>query len=315
MTLAAANILVSTEAMNRDDWLKWRNKGIGGSDTSIICGINKYKSAVELWMEKTQQIEPKEAGEAAYWGSIMEPIIREEFTKKTGLEVGIEKSILQHPVHSFMFANLDGVVIDPERKKSFVFEAKTASTYNAHEWEFDIPEGYQLQVQHYMAVTGFTGAYVAVLIGGNQFKHYFIERDDEIISMLIKLERQFWNCVIKNTPPKLDGSNASTELLNRLYPTGNTKEIKQLPDEAIALIKQYEDFQVAENNATLKKDEASNKLKELLENHETASVSGRLIYWTNVTSERLDSKTLKAEQPELYSKYLVKSTFRRFGIR
>lgn len=97
-----------------------------------------------------------------------------------------------------MFANLDGIAIDPEQKKGFIFEAKTASSYNSHEWELDIPEGYVLQVQHYMAVTGFTGAYVAVLIGGNEFKYYFIERDDELISMLIKLERQCWNYVTKN---------------------------------------------------------------------------------------------------------------------
>lgn len=316
MTVAAANVLISTESMNREDWLKWRNKGIGGSDASIICGINKYKSPVELWMEKTGQIEPKEAGEAAYWGTIMEPIIREEFTRRTGLEVGIEKSILQHPVHSFMFANLDGIAIDNDQKKGFIFEAKTASAYNSHEWDLDIPEGYMLQVQHYMAVTGLTGAFVAVLIGGNEFKYYFVERDDDLISILIKLERQFWNCVINNKPPQIDGSKASTELLNWLYPAGKEKEkVIQLPNEAIDLITQYEQYQTAESEASLKKDEASNKLKELLGDNLKAAVSGRLVYWSNVTTERFDSKAFKAEQPELYSQYLAKSTFRRFGIR
>lgn len=82
MTVTAANILVSTEVMNRNEWLTWRNKGIGGSDASVICGINKYKSPVELWMEKTGQIEPKEAGEAAYWGNIMEPIIKRRVYKE-----------------------------------------------------------------------------------------------------------------------------------------------------------------------------------------------------------------------------------------
>ncbi len=79
--------LVSTKDMSREEWLYWRNKGIGGSDASVICGINKYKSPSELWMEKTGMIEPEEAGEAAYWGTIMEPIIRKEFTKVSGFEV------------------------------------------------------------------------------------------------------------------------------------------------------------------------------------------------------------------------------------
>lgn len=66
-----SNVLVSTKNMSKSSWLKWRSKGLGGSDAACICGLNKYKSPVELWMEKTGQIKPKEAGEAAYWGTIL----------------------------------------------------------------------------------------------------------------------------------------------------------------------------------------------------------------------------------------------------
>ena len=82
-----ADILTSTEHLTHEEWLAWRNKGIGGSDASVVCGINKYKSPVELWLEKTDQIEHSEAGEAAYWGTVMEPIIRSEFEKRTGLRL------------------------------------------------------------------------------------------------------------------------------------------------------------------------------------------------------------------------------------
>ncbi len=46
-------ILTSSKNMTREVWLEWRKKGIGENDVSLICGINKYKSALELWMEKT----------------------------------------------------------------------------------------------------------------------------------------------------------------------------------------------------------------------------------------------------------------------
>lgn len=68
----AANILASTEHMDYADWLDWWRKGIGGSDASIVCGINKYKSPVELWLDKTGQLPYHEAGEAAYWGTVLE---------------------------------------------------------------------------------------------------------------------------------------------------------------------------------------------------------------------------------------------------
>lgn len=309
------NALVSTESMSHEEWLEWRKKGIGGSDASVICGVNKYKSVVELWLEKTGQIEPKPAGEAAYWGNIMEPIIRDEFSKRTGLEVEIEKSMYQHPYQSFMLANLDGIIIDQEKNCAYVFEAKTANIFASDNWDLDVPESYQLQVQHYMAVTGYQGTYIAVLIGGNQFKYYFIERDEEIIAPLIKLEKQFWDCVIKKKQPKIDGSKSSSELLNRLYPKGKAKSVIDLPDDALDLIKQYEDYQDAEGASALKKDEAVNKLKEMLGDNEYGSIGGRMVSWTNVSSERFNTKLLKAEQPELYAEYLSKSNFRRFSIR
>lgn len=203
-------ILVSTKDLSREDWLKFRNKGIGGSDVAAICGLNKYKSPVEIWMEKTGQIKPKQAGEAAYWGTIMEPIIRDEFTLRTNLQVKIVKAILKHPQYDYMLANVDGIIND-SLTGDCIFEAKTASIFKQDEWEDDkIPEAYMLQIQHYMAVTGYNRTFIAVLLGGNQFKYKMIERDDELIDMIIKLEADFWNHVINNMPPEMDGSEASS---------------------------------------------------------------------------------------------------------
>ena len=165
----SAKILVSTEDMPYADWLEHRKQGIGGSDASVVCGINRYKSPVELWMDKTGQIPPQEAGEAAYWGTQLEPFVRAEFTKRTGIEVSQFKNLLQSEEHPFMLANLDGICEVPDYG-TCIFEAKTASAYKAGEWEDTIPDEYMCQIQHYMAVTGYTGTYIAVLIGGNTFK-------------------------------------------------------------------------------------------------------------------------------------------------
>ena len=40
-----ARALVKTVNMSRADWLRYRTMGIGGSDVSVIAGINPYKSA------------------------------------------------------------------------------------------------------------------------------------------------------------------------------------------------------------------------------------------------------------------------------
>lgn len=58
--------------MTKEKQLQWRKEGIGGSDVSITCRINKHKPALELWMEKRDYKESEEAGESAYWGTTLE---------------------------------------------------------------------------------------------------------------------------------------------------------------------------------------------------------------------------------------------------
>ena len=309
-----AKILASTENMSYEDWLEHRRLGIGGSDASVVCGISRYKSPVELWMDKTGQLPYQEAGEAAYWGTLLEPFVRAEFTKRTGIEVTHKDKLLQSEEYPFMLANLDGICEVPDYGIC-IFEAKTASAYKAGEWEDSIPEEYMIQLQHYLAVTGYSGSYIAVLIGGNTFKWKFIERDEELISMLIELETDFWNHVQQKTPPPLDGSSASANFLAERFPNGNPKSKIALPASAIELISQYDEACEQLKEIAEKKQYAENLLKEMMGNKEIGTVKDRIVTWKSVTQERLDSKTLKAEHPTLYKKYANITSYRRFSIK
>ena len=308
------NVLTSTEGLPYEEWLEYRRMGIGGSDASVVCGINRYKSQIELWMEKTGQIPYQEAGEAAYWGTQLESLVITEFTKRTGIEVIPVNQILQSETHSFMLANLDGICQHPNYG-ACIFEANTASAYKNGEWDDSIPGEYVLQVQHYMAITGYKGAYIAVLIGGNTFKWKFIERDEELIAMLIQLETEFWKLVQERVPPSLDGSEASAKFLSERFPDSIPKSQIELPYEAISLIQQYEAACEMGDQYTEQKQEAENLLKQMLGEYEIGTAGGRVITWKSVYQERLDSKTLKTEHPTLYKKYANKTSYRRFSIR
>lgn len=307
-------ILVSTENMSYEQWLEYRRKGIGGSDASVVCGINRYKSPVELWLDKTNQIPAEEAGEAAYWGTLLENVVRSEFSKRTGINVKQVHYILQSENYPFMLANLDGVCEHPEFG-TCGFEAKTASAYKASEWEDGIPDEYQLQIQHYMAVTGYKGFYIAVLIGGNTFRWKFVERDEELISMLIELESDFWHHVQDLTPPPLDGSKASAQFLAERFPNSTNKTQLKLPDSAAQLIDEYDSACEQLEVLNEQKQKAENQLKQMLGDHESASAGNHIITWKSISQERLDSKTLKAEHPTLYKKYSNQTSYRRFSIK
>lgn len=310
----AVKVVTSTENLPYEDWLEYRKLGIGGSDASVVCGINRYKTPIELWMEKTNQLPPRDAGEFAYWGTTLEPLVRADFTKRTSFEVKLVKQLLQSDEHSFMLANLDGVCYD-ENFGDCIFEAKTASAFKASEWENSIPDEYMLQIQHYMAVTGYKAAYIAVLIGGNTFRWKLIERDEELISMLIELENKFWEYVQNGTPPPVDGSDACAKYLAEKYSESVSNRSVELPGNAEELIKNYNSACEKLNALTEEKQLAENKLKEMLGNNEIGTIGGNIVSWKSVSQERLDTKTLKSEHPTLFKKYATTTTYRRFSIK
>lgn len=186
-------ILVKTAGLSREEWLKWRTKGIGGSDVSAIAGINRFKSVYQLWLEKTGQYIPQENEENDYihFGNLFDPIIKQEFTRRTGIKVRAKRYLLQSDEYPFMIADLDGVI--NEDGEMCIFEAKTASAYKKEQWEGTIPQEYMLQIQHYMAVTGAKKTYIAALVGGNYFCYHEIYRDEELIQQITELESRFWN--------------------------------------------------------------------------------------------------------------------------
>lgn len=309
-----ANILVETEGLSREAWLRYRKCGIGGSDVAAILGISKWNSAISLWLDKTNQTnEPVKENEAMQWGNIMEPIIRNHFAEVTGKTVVEVKAMLQHPEHPFMLADVDGLTTDDEGNPA-ILEIKTASEYKRAEWEYDIPSYYQTQVQHYLCVTGVQKAYVAVLIGGNSFKVYEMDADAEIQSMLIAVEKDFWNKVQNMIRPEMDGSDAAKNLLDSLYHGGISEEIV-MPDEALEYVDAYIEACAEEDNAKAKKQEASNHLKEIMGDYDKATCLGHSISWKPVSSERLDTKALKEAEPEIYEKYVKVSVSRRFTLK
>ncbi|NLH44914.1 MAG: endonuclease, partial [Acholeplasmataceae bacterium] len=85
-----AKLLMTVEQMqDKEAWLKARNSGIGGSDAGIIVGLNKWKSPFQLWLEKTGQVEAESLSdnEFVYWGNVLEQVVADEFTVRTGKKV------------------------------------------------------------------------------------------------------------------------------------------------------------------------------------------------------------------------------------
>ncbi len=269
-------ILSVKEAENREKWLAVRNQGIGGSDASVIMGLNPYKSAYRLWLEKRGIAEPEDltGNPYIYWGHKNEANIASWFQEKTGKKIR-RLGTLQNREKPFLLANVDRMVTGEDAG----LEIKTAGVSQYKKWKDDeIPDSYYCQCLHYMAVTGADYWYIAVLLGGNDAKWKRIERNEEDIRVLIAEEKKFWEMVKTNTPPPVDGTISCANALKMKY-KGDPESETMLPAEAEELIneldKDAEVEKALKESIQLKK----NKLMEMLGDFEVGRIGDRKVTW------------------------------------
>ena len=315
--------LVKTKDLPRDDWLSVRKQGIGSSDAAAACGLNPYKSQLELWMEKTgrdgnlPKSDPHDEESPTYWGNILEPIVAAHYTKRTGRRVRRINAVLQHPDPNlpWMLANIDREVTGSSEVQ--ILECKTAGINGAKLWKEGVPEYVQLQVVHQLAVTGKQAADVAVLLGGQHLEIHRIERDDRLIARLIELERHFWHYVETDTPPPADGSESADQALRCLYPEDDGQAVDFTDDRNLSAA--FADWlSVRQSIAEAEKLEA--KLKQSLQQAMGAATkasfeTGSVTWKKAKDSVVLDVTRMLQDHPEFQERYaLTKPGSRRFVV-
>ncbi len=305
------------------DELQWhldRQKGIGGSDASIVLGINPWKSRLQLYHEKVDEIKPENVitdNVRFDLGHILEPYIAKKYTEKTGrLLMEIDPSLppKSHPLYPFMLANIDRGIIKSERPKPGIAEFKTKGAFI--NWDEDIPPYYNSQIQHYMAVYDYDWASFAVL-DFNKFEITItdVERDDAFIENLIIEEAKFWDLVQNKTPPEIEPTKSCADFLKECYGTAKPITIdlrnnEQATEKALMLDWLKTEYKILDQ----KEFTTKNYFMDLMKNAEKAIGDGYTITWKNdKDSTKFDMDKFKFENPQIYKKYLEpKKGSRRF---
>lgn len=314
--------LIKTTDLHRDQWLDVRRSGIGSSDAAAAVGLNPYKSQLELWMEKTgrgaalPQVDPNDESSPMYWGTLLEPIVAAHYTKRTGNRVRRVNAVLQHPKHPWMLANLDREVMgNPDVA---ILECKTAGLNGARLWKEGVPDYVHLQVMHQLAVTGKQAADVAVLICGQDLQIFRIQRDEEQIQQLIRLEQAFWEYVEKDVQPPADGSDSADLALRCLYPR-DTGEVLDLSQET-ELAGAFSDL-LAVRQKLADVTELESQLKQRIQQRmgdasRAVFECGEVSWKRSKDSVTLDTARLLKDQPELLAAYTqTKPGSRRFLVQ
>jgi len=309
-------VIAKTKGMDKKDWLMLRKNGIGGSDAGAVCGLNPYMSPLEVYVSKTSKdIEEMADNEAMREGRDFEDYVARRFMEASGLKVRRANMMYASREYPFMIADVDRIVTGRENGITGL-ECKTASPYSAEKWkDGKIPAHYIIQCCHYMAVLGAKSCYIAVLVYGREFKYMKIERDEEIIQSLIRTEERFWkHNVLGRVMPEPDGSDAAEAFINRYF-AESRKELSIPLAGFDDKLRRREEISGLISQLDTEKKKIEQEIKTYMNEAEYAENENFLVSWKNSISNRIDTKRLKEEMPEVYAKFLNTIKSRKFIVK
>ena len=293
------------------EWHDQRRLGVGGSDCAAALGLSKFKTPYQLYQEKIGESEPEDESWEMLRGKCMEPALRQHYANETGQSVQVFKDPIVSPQYPYMRYNPDGIV------KGRLVEFKTAAY--GKEWGAvdtdEIPQEYLLQVQHGMVVTGLMVCDVTVSIAGNKPKYFVVEADRELQEMIIEGEAKFWENVQQRSAP----APISNDDVAKMYSHVNGRSVVITPEimEALRRLRMVRE--------TIKECESDKESYEVI----IKSFMGEadvLVDTDNFTNlctwkqakgaERLDTKAVKENEPDIWERYLkVGEPTRRFLLK
>lgn len=239
--------------ITQKEWIGLRCGKIGSSDSCAAVGLDKGKSQLALWAEKTGRISAPDLSrvEEVQMGHRIEDFICRLAMEECHLQEAIdadmpeivalveqEYSEYKQPFlvavdRPWQSASIDRLVYDSDLRIG-VIEAKNRGEYTSKEWEEgEIPAQVMCQCLHIFAVApDIEFVIVAILLGGNKFRHRKLERSDykTEIEEVIKLEEHFMGYIERDESPQADASESSSRALKLLHPNDSGASIS-LGDE------------------------------------------------------------------------------------
>jgi len=305
---------------------------IGGSDAAPILGLSRWTTRYQTYLKKRGEWEPEitpERQELFDMGNIMEPVIREKLFPRWWAKTQGQKlmSVSYDPENMWcqlpdeggpiIGGNLDGIIREYDDKSIIteyaVLECKTADKYTAIKWgdvQTDyVPPEYACQCQHYMMISGAKKCYLAVLIGGNDFRVYVLKADQEFHEILKAEYLRFWHEVKSGNPPE----SKTLDDCRLKYPQDDSLDITadDKISSYIARIRQAKEsiktIQNESDNLEIAVKEYMGEAVELVD-----KTGKKLVSWKTQETTRVDTTKLKTDFPEVYKAVCKVSSSRVF---
>ena len=301
--------MLSTKGMTREDWLRHRRLGIGGSDAAAIVGLNKYSTPLAVWMDKTGRAEEQEETEAMRLGHDLEDYVAKRFTEATGKAVRKKNAIIRNTEYTWAHANIDREIVGEKA----VLECKTTSKLTMRKFpDGEYPPTYYVQCVHYLAVTGAEKAYLAVLVLQDGLRVFEIKRNEDEIKALMDAERTFWRYVEEGKEPPAVADDI--EALDEAHPASDGTQVDLFGRAAD--MERYIELKGEIKALEYEKDQIEALIKQELGDHERGADGEYAATWKSQTRSSFDRKAFQAARPDIDLKpWMRETTARVFTVK
>lgn len=302
--------ITKVKTANHEEWLELRSHYIGGSDAAAVVGLNQFSSPYSLWAEKTGKVPLFSGNLATEVGTYLEEFVARKFAAETGKKVRNVNQSFFNSDYPWAIANIDRDVVGEDAG----LEIKTTSELNLKKFKGgEYPANYYCQCVHYMAVTGKQRWYLAVLIGNREFKTFTIERDEAEIAALMAAESDLWEHVKNDTPPAVDGLQATTEAIKTIYADSNEDTVDLFSFSSI--LRNYIATVNRIKELEKERDEYANQVKAFMGSAGGGECDGIKVSWKSSTRRTFDNKRFAKENPDMdLTDYYKESTTRIFRV-
>lgn len=298
--------------LNNQDFAHNRSKCLGGSDIGAVLGLSPYRSAMDVWLEKTGQITQHADSLPLRFGQFAEAFVASEYAQLTQTTVKEPSHAFIHNTHPFLQGHVDRLVYPSSCNDLStpikILECKTANPFRQQDWgevgTDEIPLTYLVQCLWYLMLTDLTQADLAVLFGNHDFRIYTIHRDAPLETLILQQAIHFWEeQVLTHTPPPIRSELDAKKLFQRGCGGQSVEASPELHDLMQALKQHQARITQEESHISHIKEQIMSTLGEA----ETLTYQGHVIAtWKSPKpSYKLDSKRLTQEHPEIAEQYQV----------